>query len=74
MTLECLCMLHLCLSEIIESDQAIFVTSENQLVVICKITVKTCSCLMVGKDARLHLLTFQVKDSDLMIRAAGHQD
>lgn len=73
MALKCFSLLHLSLSEIVESDYAVFVSSKHQLVVIGEVGINGCCNFVVGEDAGLNLLALHVKHSKLVVRAPSYQ-
>ena len=73
MALECLGVLDLSLSQVIEADNAILVAGQHELVFICEIAVKARCRLVIRKDRCLRLLAFNVENTDLMVRAPGNQ-
>lgn len=73
MALKSFRLLHLSLSEIVESDHAVFVSSKHQLVVVGKVGINSRCNFVVGEDASLNLLALHVKHSELVVSAPSYQ-
>ncbi len=72
MALKCFRLLHLGLSEIVESDYTVFVSSKHQLVVVGEVGVDACCNFVVSEDAGLNLLALHVKHSELVVCAPSN--
>ena len=73
MALKGLGVFNLSLSKIVEADETIFVTRKDELVLSDEVRVDACGNLVVGEDSCLSRHTLHVKDSDLVVSAAGNQ-
>jgi len=69
MALERLSLLHLGLPQVIESDEAVFVAGEHELVLTGEVAGEARRRLVIREDRRLLLLPLQVEDADLVVRA-----
>ncbi len=72
MALKCFRLLHLSLSEIVESNHSVFVSSKHQLVVVGEVGVNASCNFVVGEDAGLNLLALHVKHSKLVVCAPSN--
>ena len=73
MALECFRVLDLSLSQIVQSDQAVLVACQDQLIFVGEVAIQARRCLVISEDRCLRLFALNIEHSDLMVSAAGYK-